>query len=97
MNARKYLLATVASAAIAAIGLASAGPASACEAGGRHHPAANADEAAFDIMSAPADLPKVLGQRGPQTMRVDQETAEATGKLQNGASNNYRIPAKKNP
>ena len=98
MNARKYLLATVAAAAMAAVGLTSAGPASACEAGGQHHhPAENADEAALDTESALGDFPKVLGERGPQTMRVDLETVEATGKLEIEASYNYRTPAKKDP
>jgi nitrite reductase (NO-forming) len=93
MNASRYLFVTIAAAAIAAAALASAAPASACEAGGKHHhPAASGtDEAALDFKSAPAD------ERGPQTMRVDLETVEANGKLENGVSYNYRTPAKTNP
>lgn len=94
MNASKYLLATVAAAAIAAVALASAAPASACEAGGKHHhPAASGtDEAAHDIKSTPA-----ADDRGPQTMRVDLETVEANGKLEDSVSYNYRTPARTNP
>ncbi len=101
MNARKYLLATIAAAAMAAVGLTGAGPASACEVGGQHHHStAIANERALDINSTPADLPKALGERGPQTMRVDLETTEATGELKNGAiraSYDYRTRTKKNP
>jgi hypothetical protein len=53
---------------------------------------ADAGEAALDNKSAPADLPKLPGERGPQTVRVDLETVEATGKLEFGASYNYRTP-----
>lgn len=98
MNVRKYLLATIA--AMAVVGLTSAGPASACEAGGQHHSSAIADEPVLDINSTPADLPKALGERGPQSMRVDLETTEATGELENGAigaSHDYRTRIKKNP
>ncbi|WP_419695623.1 hypothetical protein ACN2CC_03715 [Mesorhizobium muleiense] len=98
-NASKYLLATVAATAIAAVAVASTAPASACEAGGKHHhPAASGtDEPVLDIKSAPADLSKTLGDRGPQTMRVDLETMEANGKLEDGVSYNYRTPARTNP
>lgn len=100
MNVRRYLLATIA-AAMAVVGLTGAGPASACEAGGqRHHATAISDEPALDIDSTPADLPKALGERRLQTIRVDLETLEATGELENGtigARTNYRTRIKKNP
>lgn len=86
MNAQKYLLA----AAIAAVGLASAAPASACEA---HHPAAT-EQAALDVKSAPSEMPKARGERGPQSLRVDLETVEAASTLEEGTSYNQRIPAK---
>ena len=53
---------------------------------------ADVGEAALDNKSAPADLPKLPGERGPQTVRVDLERVEATGKLESGASYNYRTP-----
>ena len=88
MNAHTYLLA----AAIAAVGLASATPTSACEA---HRPASTGTErAAHDVKSAPSYLPKALGERGPQTLRVDLETMQAAGKLEDGASYNRETPAK---
>ena len=100
MNACKYLLTTMASAAtMAVVGLTIAAPAFACEAGGKHHhPAATGiDEAALHIESAPADLPKALGERGPQTMRVDLEAIEATGRLEDSVGDNYGTPAEKGP
>ena len=100
MNACKYLLTTMASAAtMAVVGLTIAAPAFACEAGGKHHhPAATGiDEAGIHIESAPADLPKALGERGPQTMRVDLEAIEATGRLEDSAGDNFGTPAEKGP
>ena len=86
MKAYKYLLA----AAIAAVGLASAASASACEA---HNPAANGTEqTALAAKSAPSNLPKALGERGPQSLRVDPETAEAAGTLEEGATYNQQPP-----
>ena len=88
MHAHKYLLA----AAIAALGLTGAAPASACEA---HRPASKGTEhAAHDVKSAPSYLPKALGERGPQTLRVDLETMQTAGKLEDGASYNQGTPAK---
>ena len=89
MHAHKYLLA----AAIAVIGLTGAAPASACEA---HRQASNGTEhAAHDVKSAPSYLPKALGERAPQTLRVDLETMQAAGKLEDGAGYNQGTPAKK--
>jgi hypothetical protein len=85
MNAYKCLLA----AAIAAVGLASA--ASACEA---HHPANGTEQTALDVRGAPSDLPRALGERGLQTLRVDLETVEAASKLEDGPSYNQQPPAK---
>ena len=88
MHAHTSLLA----AAIAVIGLTGAAPASACEA---HRPASKGTEhAAHDVKSAPSYLPKALGERGPQTLRVDLETMQTAGKLEDGASYNQGTPAK---
>ena len=88
MNAHKYLLA----ATVAALGLTGAASASACEA---HRQASNGTEhAAHDVKSVPPDLPKTIGERGPQTLRVDLETADVAGKLEGGASHNQGTPAK---
>ena len=100
MNACKYLLTTMASAAtMAVVGLTIAAPAFACEAGGKHHHPATAgiDEAALHIESAPADLPKALGERGPQTMRVDLDTVEATGRLEDSAATIAGLPPRRVP
>ena len=100
MNACKYLLTTMASAAtMAVVGLTIAAPAFACEAGGKHrHPAATGiDEAALHIERASGDLPKALAERGPQTMRVDLEAIEATGRLEDSAGDNFGTPAEKGP
>lgn len=94
MNARKCLFAAVA-ATIAAAGLASAAPASACEA---HHPAAiGAERSALDIKSQPSDLRKSPGERGPQTFRVDLETVEAAARLGDDAGHNHWALPKKRP
>jgi nitrite reductase (NO-forming) len=41
------------------------------------------------IVRDPTDLPKPLGKRGPQRVKVDLETVEVTGHLADGASYRY--------
>jgi nitrite reductase (NO-forming) len=44
---------------------------------------------AADIVRDPADLPGPIGQRPPRVVRVDLETAELVGTLNNGATYTY--------
>jgi len=48
---------------------------------------ANAD--AVDISRDPTDLPAPIGNRGPQTVRVDLETMELSGQLADGTTYRY--------
>lgn len=41
------------------------------------------------IVRDPTELPPLVGKRGPQRMKVDLETVEVTGKLDDGASYRY--------
>jgi nitrite reductase (NO-forming) len=43
----------------------------------------------ISIVRDPADLPKPVGKRGPQRVRVDLETIEVTGQLADGATYRY--------
>ena len=47
------------------------------------------DTDAADIVRDPADLPGPIAQRGPQVVRVDMETVELTGKLDDGTTYVY--------
>ena len=47
------------------------------------------DTDAADIVHDPADLPGPIGQRAPQVVRVDMETVELTGKLDDGTTYVY--------
>lgn len=47
------------------------------------------DSDAADIVRDPADLPGPIGQRPPQVVRVDMETVELTGRLDDGTSYVY--------
>lgn len=47
------------------------------------------DTDAADIVHDPASLPGPIGQRQPQTVRVDLETVELTGRLDNGTTYVY--------
>lgn len=47
------------------------------------------DTNAADVVHDPADLPGPIGQRGPQVVRVDLETVELTGKLDDGTTYVY--------
>jgi len=48
-----------------------------------------ADQNAVDIVRDPADVPAPIGNRGPQTLRVDLETVELSGQLADGATFKY--------
>ncbi len=76
MKARSLLLTTVAATALALAGVAS--PAT-----------VQADEAAANIIRAATDLPAPLGERGPKTVRVDLETVELMGQLDDGTTYRY--------
>ena len=47
------------------------------------------DTDAADIVRDPADLPGPIGQRMPQVVKVDLETVELSGKLDNGTTYTY--------
>ncbi len=76
---RKFLLAST----VAAI--AAASPAVAGDAG---HSTAAAPAVA-DIVRSPADLPGPLARRGPELVKVNLETVEVTGQLDDGATYRY--------
>lgn len=85
MPPRPFLRKIIAGLAIAGI-LASP----ALGAGSHEHPAENGTpEAPLDIVRAPMDLPSSIGERGPQTLKVDLETVEVTGTLADGATYHY--------
>ncbi len=46
-------------------------------------------DGAISIVRDPADLPKPVGKRGPQRVKVDLETIEVSGKLADGATYRY--------
>jgi nitrite reductase (NO-forming) len=48
-----------------------------------------ASEPAASIVRAPTDLPGAIGERGPQTVRVDLETTERVGQLGDGTTYRY--------
>ena len=60
-------------------------------AGGTHdHPMENGTaDAPLDISRAANDLPAPLGVRAPQTIKVDLETVEVTGRLADGVAYHY--------
>jgi nitrite reductase (NO-forming) len=43
----------------------------------------------ISVVRSPTDLPKPIGRRGPQRVKVDLETVEVTGKLADGATYRY--------
>jgi nitrite reductase (NO-forming) len=47
------------------------------------------DAAAVDIVREPTDLPAPLGNRAPETLRVDLETVELSGQLADGTTYKY--------
>jgi nitrite reductase (NO-forming) len=52
-------------------------------------PAGPADAAAVDIVRDPTDIPAPVGNRGPETLRVDLETVELSGQLADGTTFKY--------
>jgi nitrite reductase (NO-forming) len=46
-------------------------------------------EGIADIVRAPTDLPPPIGKRGPEHVRVDLETTEVAGQLDDGTSYRY--------
>lgn len=60
-------------------------------AGGTHeHPVENGTaDAPLDIARPASDLPATIGVRPPQTVKVDLETVEVTGRLADGAAYHY--------
>ena len=48
-----------------------------------------ADAAAVDITRDPTDIPAPIGNRGPETVRVDLETIELPGQLADGTTYSY--------
>jgi nitrite reductase (NO-forming) len=48
-----------------------------------------ADPAAVDIVREPTDIPAALGNRGPETLRIDLETVELAGQLADGTTFRY--------
>jgi len=52
-------------------------------------PRSDMDTEAADIVHDPADLPGPIGQRPPQVVRVDMETVELTGRLDDGTTYVY--------
>ncbi len=56
--------------------------------GGGVHPHVQMEGVA-DIVRAPTDLPPPLAQRGPEHVRIDMNTIEVTGQLDDGTSYHY--------
>jgi nitrite reductase (NO-forming) len=52
-------------------------------------PAGPADATAVDIVRDPTDIPASVGNRGPETLRVDLETVELSGQLADGTTFKY--------
>ena len=52
-------------------------------------PRSDTDTDAADVVHDPADIPGPIGQRAPQVVRVDMETVELTGKLDDGTTYVY--------
>jgi nitrite reductase (NO-forming) len=53
------------------------------------HQGGKASAEVADVVRDPADLPAPLARRGPQTVKVDLETVEVTGKLDDGSTYRY--------
>lgn len=87
--------------AAAAFALAAAYAAPAVAAGGHAHDSHPADSgtvaAPLDVVRAPSDLAAPVGERGPQTVRVELETVEVTGRLAEGAAYHYWTFARQVP
>jgi nitrite reductase (NO-forming) len=89
MDTRKYLINTAIAAAVAFTGPMAIMPTLAAELG--------TPEAPVNIIRSATDLPGVIGDRAPQTVRVDMETVEVIGALADGTSYHYWTFNKKVP
>jgi nitrite reductase (NO-forming) len=89
MDTRKYLINTAIAAAVAFTGPMAIMPTLAAEFG--------TPEAPVNIIRSATDLPGVIGDRAPQTVRVDMETVEVIGALADGTSYHYWTFNKKVP
>ncbi len=86
---RQSLLSAAAAAAIT-VGLGLPTPATADMAHQHQHIAElGTHEAPLDIVRRADDLPTLIGERGPQTVRVGLETVEVIGELADGTSYHY--------
>jgi len=92
MNTRKYLLSTALAAAFLLVG-----PTAFAQTHDSRIPEHGTVEAPLDIVRSATDLPGVIGERGPQTVRVDMETVEVIGALADGTSYHYWTFNKKVP
>ena len=81
MNIRHFLLSTAAAGALAMAGAFAAAPAFAAELG--------THEAPVNVIRSAIDLPAAIGERGPETVRINLETVEVVGELSNGTTYDY--------
>jgi len=89
---RRPLLATAAVVALAAaawLGAPLAANANDKVAAATPHAHAHAEAAPISIVRLPSDLPGPIGKRGPQRVKVDFETTEVTGQLDDGTTYHY--------
>jgi len=82
---RKMLLASVAAAAVALSAL----PAAPAVANESHAAPTAAASSAADIVRAPTEVPAPIGARDPEAVRVDLETIELIGQLDDGTTYRY--------
>jgi nitrite reductase (NO-forming) len=90
-NMIKTLKLTASALALTAALAMTAGTALAAENHGHGAPAGATalSDGAVSIVRAPTDLPGPIGKRGPQRVRVDLETVEVTGQLDDGTTYRY--------
>ena len=81
MNIRQLLLSTAAAGALAIGGAFATAPAFAAELG--------THEAPVNVIRSAIDLPAAIGDRGPETVRINLETVEVVGELSNGTTYDY--------
>jgi|SRR5690554_3164352 nitrite reductase (NO-forming) len=81
MNIRHLLLSTAAAGALVMAGAFAAAPAFAAELG--------THEAPVNVIRSAIDLPAAIGERGPETVRINLETVEVVGELSNGTTYDY--------
>jgi nitrite reductase (NO-forming) len=81
MNTRNFLLGTVAAGALALAGAFATAPSMAAGLG--------TPEAPLNIIRSATDLPPVIGERDPQTVRIHLDTVEVIGALSDGTTYDY--------